>query len=387
MILRTRTVPHALVVEGMPLKKTLFLLLLLISQYGFFIPLTEAKSTSSLSVKAKKDAAKVAHKRKHSAVKLKRTKARRAIVVKASGTKKSGRLRGKKIVRKAPGKAVKYVHRQSVGELAGLNLTENPLALSSNAALVVDESTAEILYDKNPGAVLPVASLTKLMTAFVVLEARQDMDEILTVTKDDVDTIKHTTSRLPIGARLARSEMLHIALMSSENRAASALGRNYPGGLSAFINAMNAQAALLGMADTHYVEPTGLSSENVSSARDLVNLVWAAQAHPLIRTYSTHTDFAVDVGGPVLQYRNSNRLIRGSDWDIVLQKTGYISEAGRCLVMQAVVGGRSVTMVFLDSKGKFSRSADANRVRHWLETVKLPTRTKTASTGQSLAAQ
>nr|WP_314624107.1 D-alanyl-D-alanine endopeptidase [uncultured Noviherbaspirillum sp.] len=369
------------------MKKTLFLVLLLISQYGFFIPLTEAKSTSTLSVKAKKQTAKVAQKRKHGAAAMKRTKARRAMAVKASAAKKPVRLRRKKLVRRVPKKAVKYALRPSAGELAGLNLTENPLALSSNAAFVMDESTSEVLYEKNSAAVLPIASITKLMTALVVLEARQDMDEILTVTQADVDTIKHTTSRLPIGARLARSEMLHIALMSSENRAASALGRHYPGGLSAFVNAMNAHAALLGMADTHYVEPTGLSSENVSSARDLAHLVWAAQTHPLIKTYSTNTDFAVDVGGPVLQYRNSNRLIRGSDWNIVLQKTGYISEAGRCLVMQAVVDGRPVVMVFLDSKGKFSRSADANRVRRWLETVKLPTQTRTASTVQSLVAQ
>lgn len=258
-------------------------------------------------------------------------------------------------------------------------MTENPLALSSNAALIVDESTGEKLYEKNPKAVLPIASITKLMTAFVILEAQQDMEEILTITKEDVDTIKHTSSRLPIGARLSRSEMLHIALMSSENRAASALGRHYPGGLSAFVDAMNGYAALLGMVDTHYVEPTGLSSKNVSSARDLANLVSAAQAHPLIKTYSTQAAFAVDIGGPVLQYRNSNRLVRGSDWEIVLQKTGYISEAGRCLVMQVVVEGRPVIMVFLDSKGKLSRSADANRIRHWLETVKLPTLTKMAS--------
>ena len=243
--------------------------------------------------------------------------------------------------------------------------------------MIVDESTAEILYKKNPEAVLPIAPITKLMTAFVVLEAKQNLDEILTVTKEDVDYLKQTSSRLPIGAQLTRSKMLHIALMSSENRAASALGRHYPGGLDAFVNAMNAHAALLAMTDTHFVEPTSLSSKNVSSAQELANLVSAAQAHPLIRRYSTHGEYAVDVGGPVQQYRNSNRLIRGSDWDIMLQKTGYISEAGRCLVMKVLVDGCPVIMVFLDSKGKLSRSTDANRVRHWLETVKLPTLTQT----------
>lgn len=255
----------------------------------------------------------------------------------------------------------------TAGDLAGLHLTDDPLDLNSNAVLVVDQNTAEILVDKNSQVALPIASITKLMTSLVVVEANQDMDEILQVTEEDIDTLKHTHSRLAIGSQLSRANMLHIALMSSENRAASALGRHYPGGLPAFLAAMNAKARALGMHSTRYVDPTGLSSGNVSSARDLAKLVAAAYQHPIIRYYSTNSNYAVEPGRHVLHYRNSNNLVSKPDWEIGLQKTGYISEAGRCLVMQATVDGRQVVMVFLDSKGKHSRLADAARVRRWLE--------------------
>lgn len=241
------------------------------------------------------------------------------------------------------------------------------LILSANAAFVFDPRSAEVLLSKNAEEVLPIASITKLMTALVVVEAGQDMDEVLTVTEEDIDRIKHTSSRLRVGAKLTRANMLHIALMSSENRAASALGRHYPGGLPAFVAAMNAKARELGMANTRYVEPTGLSSHNVSTANDLAKLVVAAQAYPVIRNYSTNRAYTVTPGGRVLQYRNSNRLVSSSGWDILLQKTGYIAEAGRCLVMNAVIDGRPIVMVFLDAKGKFARAADASRVRRWLE--------------------
>lgn len=238
--------------------------------------------------------------------------------------------------------------------------------------LVWDPSTSSVLFEKNANAVQPIASISKLMTAMVVVEARQDMDEVLEVTADDIDQIKRTSSRLRVGSRLTRADMLHIALMSSENRAASALGRNYPGGLKAFVAAMNAKATELGMNDTHYVEPTGLSSENVSSARDLARLVMAAQKYPIIREYSTNREYEVQPGGPSLQYRNSNHLVANPGWDIVLQKTGYISEAGRCLVMQTMIRGRAIVMVFLDAKGKHGRAADAGRVRRWLESFRVP---------------
>jgi D-alanyl-D-alanine endopeptidase (penicillin-binding protein 7) len=258
----------------------------------------------------------------------------------------------------------------TAGDLAGLNLTRDPLDLKSNAALVLDQATAEVLFEKNSQVALPIASITKLMTSLVVVEANQNMDEMISVTDEDVDREKFSHSRLRVGSQLTRANMLHIALMSSENRAASALGRNYPGGLPAFVAAMNAKARSLGMTNTHYVDSTGLSSGNVASARDLAKLVIAAHQHPIIRQYSTDSKYAVEPGGPMLQYRNSNHLVDNPDWQIGLQKTGYISEAGRCLVMQTRIEGRPVVMVFLDSKGKSSRLADAGRIRRWLENVR-----------------
>jgi D-alanyl-D-alanine endopeptidase (penicillin-binding protein 7) len=259
----------------------------------------------------------------------------------------------------------------TAGDMAGLNLTHDPLSLKSNAAVVIDQRTSQVLFEKNAAVPLPIASLTKLMTAMIVVESRQNMDEVLEVTTDDIDREKNSTSRLRVGSHMSRANMLHIALMSSENRAASALGRNYPGGLPAFVAAMNAKAKALGMMDTRYVDSTGLSSHNVASARDLARLVVAAYQYPVIRDYSTDENYAVDTGnGHQLQYMNSNRLVKNPGWDIGLQKTGYISEAGRCLLMQSRIDGRPVVMVFLDSKGKDSRLADAGRVRKWLESTK-----------------
>lgn len=255
----------------------------------------------------------------------------------------------------------------TAGDLAGLNLTHDPLALSSNVALVMDQTTNEVLFEKNAHISLPIASITKLMTSLVVVEAGQDLDEILTVTEDDVDREKFSHSRLRVGSQLSRSNMLHIALMSSENRAAAALGRNYPGGIRAFVAAMNAKAQELGMSSSRFADSTGLNSSNVSSASDLSKLVVAAYQHPLIRQYSTDSRYAVDPGGRMLEYRNSNGLIENPDWEIGLQKTGYISEAGRCLVMQVHVSGRPFVMIFLDSKSKQARLADASRIRKWLE--------------------
>lgn len=258
----------------------------------------------------------------------------------------------------------------SAGDLAGLNLTQDPLELKSSVALVIDPVDSKVLFEKNSAVPLPIASLTKLMTSLIVVEARQDMNELLEITEADVDREKNTHSRLRVGMHMTRADLLHIALMSSENRAASALGRNYPGGLPVFVAAMNAKAKELGMSETRYVEPTGLSSHNVASARDLVKLVLAAGQHPLIRQYSTDEKYMVDSGGRTLAYANSNRLVANPDWDIGLQKTGYISEAGRCLVMLTKIDGRSIVMVFLDSKGKFSRLADAGRIRKWLSDLR-----------------
>jgi serine-type D-Ala-D-Ala endopeptidase (penicillin-binding protein 7) len=262
--------------------------------------------------------------------------------------------------------------RLSFGQIAGLHGADDPLELKSSVALVLDQETNEVLFSKNPNAVLPIASITKLMTALVVTESGLPLDETLTVTQDDVDTEKGSHSRLRVGTQLTRGEMLHLALMSSENRAAHVLGRQYPGGLPAFVAAMNKKAAALGMADTSYVEPTGLSSMNQSSARDLAVLVKAAGEHQLIRELSTSQEHSVAIGSRQLQFRNTNSLVRNPFWEIGLQKTGYISEAGRCVVMQATLSGRQLIMVLLDSAGRYSRLGDAERIRKWLSSQSPP---------------
>lgn len=260
-----------------------------------------------------------------------------------------------------------------MGQLAGLRDTADELALKSSVALVVDQDTNEVLFSKNAEAVLPIASITKLMTALVVTEASLGLDEVLTVTQEDVSATagSRARSRLTPGTQLTRSEMLQLALMSSENRAAHLLGRTYPGGLSRFVEAMNAKARLLGMTDTRYVEPTGLSPDNRSSAQDLARLVNAASAHPLIREMSTTLEAVVPVRDRPVQFRNTNGLVANPEWDIGLQKTGYIAAAGRCVVMQAQLAGRKLIMVLLDSAGKYTRIGDAERLRHWLDHLPL----------------
>ena len=257
--------------------------------------------------------------------------------------------------------------RPSFGQLAGLHGTADQLDLKSSVALVIDQDTREVLLSKNDSAVLPIASLTKLMTGLVLSEGRLPMEEMIEITQDDVDTEKGSSSRLRVGTSLSRGELLHLALMSSENRAAHALGRTYPGGLSTFVGLMNAKAKGLGMNDTSYVEPTGLSSRNQSSAHDLARLVSAAYNDPKLRELSTSPGHQVAVGNRTLSFNNTNRLVKSQNWDIGLQKTGYISEAGQCLVMQVRIAGRKLIMVFLDSAGKLSRIGDAERVRKWVE--------------------
>ena len=257
--------------------------------------------------------------------------------------------------------------RPSYGQIAGLHSAQDALDLKSSVALVIDQDTREVLFSKNDHAVLPIASLTKLMTGVIVSGAKLPMDEIITVTQDDVDTEKGSRSRLKVGTSLTRGELLHLALMSSENRAAHALGRTYPGGLPVFVGLMNAKAKLLGMRDTSYVEPTGLSSRNQSSAQDLATLVNAAHGDPMLRELTTSPGYQVAVGNRTLQYNNTNRLVKNPEWEIGLQKTGFINEAGQCLVMQTKIAGRKLIMVFLDSAGKLSRLGDAERVRRWVE--------------------
>ena len=281
-------------------------------------------------------------------------------------------------VRQKNGRTVVAVQRRSVvrvaeparlsfGQLAGLHQTPDALDLKSSVALVIDQDTHEVLLSKNDHAVLPIASLTKLMTGLLISEAQLPADELITITQDDVDTEKRSGSRLSVGTTLPRGELLHLALMSSENRAAHALGRTYPGGLETFVSVMNAKAKMLGMKDTRYVEPTGLSSRNQSSAQDLALLVNAAYADSTVRQLSTSPEYQVEVGNRVLQFNTTNRLVKNPDWDIGVQKTGYITEAGQCLVMQAKIAGRKLIMVFLDSAGKLSRIGDAERVRRWVE--------------------
>lgn len=253
----------------------------------------------------------------------------------------------------------------SEGMRAGLHKVDDPLDLRSSVALVVDQDTDEVLFEKNPQAVLPIASITKLMTAIVTLDAELPLDEQLLVTRYD-RTIDRVPSRLTPGVKLTRAQALQLALMASENHAAQLLARTYPGGIPAFVEAMNAKAQMLGMHDSHFADPTGLSPENRSSPADLVRLVKAAYDHPEIRAYSTTAELTVPIGRRVVRYANTNRLVSHPEWDIGVQKTGYTAAAGRCLVMQAAIEGKRVVMVLLDSLGKYSRIGDAQRLRRWI---------------------
>lgn len=255
------------------------------------------------------------------------------------------------------------------------------LQLQSAAVYVEDQSSGDVIVSKNAQSVLPIASITKLMTAMVALDAMPNLQETLTIGNDDVDLLKGTGSRLRVGAELTREEMLRLALMSSENRAASALSRHYPGGKDAFIEAMNSKARSLGLYDTRFRDPTGLTAANVSSPRDLARMVNAAYQYPLIREFSTTAGDTVRVSGRELQYNNTNALIKSPNWDIGLSKTGYIAEAGKCLVMQAWVNSKPTIIVLLDSVGKATRMADANRIKRWVEATALANRTAVANAG------
>jgi D-alanyl-D-alanine endopeptidase (penicillin-binding protein 7) len=257
---------------------------------------------------------------------------------------------------------------QPVGSTPPIDASK--LKLASANALVFDAQTGQPIYAKGADAVTAIASVTKLMTAMVVLDAQQPMDEALTIDIGDLDLLKASSSRLRLGSTMTRREMLQLALMSSENRAASCLARNYPGGTPAFVEAMNRKAASLGMRQTHFSDATGLSSENVATARELARMVQAAAGYPLIREFTTTASHWVEVqpSGRVLGFNNTNSLVRGGQWDITLSKTGFIREAGKCLVMLANIASRPVVIVLLDSYGKLSRIADAQRVKYWLET-------------------
>jgi D-alanyl-D-alanine endopeptidase (penicillin-binding protein 7) len=240
--------------------------------------------------------------------------------------------------------------------------------VQSEVAFVQDLDTDAVLYDKNSDEVRPIASISKLMTALVVAESGLPMKQILQISDADVDRVRYSRSRLPVGTELTRADMLHLALMSSENRAAHALGRYYPGGMPAFVRAMNDKARSLGMRNTRFVEPTGLSAENVSTSRDLVQLLRATSEQPLIRRYTTHDKYAVDVGrGRQLTYNNTNRLVKNANWDIQISKTGFINEAGECLVMLTRIDNRDVAIVLLNANGRYTRIEDAVRMRSLVE--------------------
>jgi serine-type D-Ala-D-Ala endopeptidase (penicillin-binding protein 7) len=241
------------------------------------------------------------------------------------------------------------------------------LKLKSSSVLIMDASDSSVLYSRHSDVPMPIASITKLMTALVVLDADQPLDEPIQITEADRDFPKGGVSRLTVGTTLTRGDLMHLALMSSENRAAHALGNNYPGGMPAMVAAMNAKAAELGMASSHFVDPTGLSSQNVASPEDLTKLVIAASHNPSIREYSTDSHYAVKVRRHMVEFRNTDNLVANPTWNIIVQKTGYIAEAGKCLVMAAVIEGRSVVIVLLDSLGKYTRVADAKRIKTWME--------------------
>ncbi|REE18014.1 murein-DD-endopeptidase [Paraburkholderia sp. BL27I4N3] len=336
-------------------------------------PAATAK-TSKHAKAAKKPAAESDTKTKVSSKASKASKGAAAKTVAADDDAPRAGVKRKRVTYTSNGRhhsvvrRVAYEPRQpSVGQAFGLHETPDALMLRSSVAYVIDQNSGESLFDKNSRAVVPIASITKLMTAMVVLDSKEAMTDQIEVTDEDRDYEKNTGSRLSVGSVLSREDMLHIALMASENRAAAALSRYFPGGRPAFLAAMNAKARQLGMTDTHFENPTGLTSQNVSSARDLVKMVNAAYQYPLIRKFSTDHSYEVYTGKRSLAYNSTNALVRNPTWDIGLQKTGFINEAGECLVMQATIHGRPMIMVLLDSSGKYSRFADATRLRTWLD--------------------
>jgi len=261
--------------------------------------------------------------------------------------------------------------KKPVRRVSMADIDPSRLALYSSSALVIDQSTGQAVLEKHPDTVVPIASISKLMTAMVVLDAKLDLQEVIAIGEDDVDGLKGTRSRLPVGTTMTRETAMLLALMSSENRAAHSLGRHYPGGMPAFVQAMNRKAQALGMTNSRFEEPTGLSSNNVSTAHDLARMVSAAARYPEIRGFSTTAEARVELNGRPTDFHNTNALVRSDNWEIGVSKTGYISEAGRCLVMQARVADKPVVIVLLDSVGKMTRVGDANRIKRWMESASL----------------
>lgn len=321
-------------------------------------PHATAKKPGAAHTAAKPAAAKPTAKTKAKAKTAAAETRKTHIVYKATAKGK-----GRKIARRGPPMSAAAL-LAAVSTSPGGN---DVAALRSSSAYVQDMHTSTVLFDKNSDVVRPIASISKLMTALVVLDAHQPLDQMLQITDADIDWRKHTGSRLSIGTELSREDMLHLALMASENRAANALGRNWPGGLPAFVEAMNAKARELGMFHTHFVEPTGLSYENVSSPHDLIQLLRAASQQPLIHQFTTSSEYTLQVKSRMMTFRNTDMLVRRPDWDIKVSKTGFINEAGECLVMMAKIDGHEMGIVLLDSRGTLSRIGDAIRIRRILE--------------------
>jgi len=269
---------------------------------------------------------------------------------------------------KSSGKALVNKVKKQNDALPAELFVNGQMNLGSASALVLDQMNGTAILEKNASVVMPIASITKLMTAIVLLDAPYlDMEEVIQITGEDIDNLRGSGSRLPVGLSMTRDTALLLALMSSENRAANALARHYPGGMPAFVAAMNKKARDLGLRSTRFVEPTGLSAHNVSNAYDLARLVMVAHHYPKIREYSTMAHVDLDIGDRILAFTNTNALVKNSAWQIGVSKTGYISEAGRCLVMQTWVAEKPVVMVLLDSTGKMTRVGDATRIKRWME--------------------
>lgn len=343
--------------------------------YGLGAPVHAATDAKKPPVAAKKSGSKDVAAAKPSG--------KTAAPANKSGTEKSTKAptkstvaAGKKTVksasRAAPQKtASEQGAKKSMRKVSMADVDPRRLMLYSASALVIDQETGQPLLEKQSDTVVPIASISKLMTAMVVLDAKLDLNEVIAIGDDDVDGLKGTRSRLPVGTTMTRETAMLLALMSSENRAAHALGRHYPGGMPAFVKAMNQKAQALGMFSSRFEEPTGLSSNNVSTAKDLARMVAAAARYPEIRHFSTTEEARVDLNGHIRDFHNTNALVRSDNWEIGVSKTGYISEAGRCLVMQARVADKPVVIVLLDSAGKMTRVGDANRIKRWMESASL----------------
>ncbi|MGB4343449.1 MAG: D-alanyl-D-alanine endopeptidase [Moraxellaceae bacterium] len=334
---------------------------------GLSLPVTapEAMASSKQEVTAKKKTVSKASRKKSHAV---ASKKKRNQKVSRYGKRRSNAVAlQSRLERERQAALSRLPHRVGPTEVFQASTLQLPLNLESRAAVVINAETGELLYSKNSSRTMPIASITKLMTAMVVLDARLPMDEIITISDADVDKVKHTSSRLTVGTSMPRSEAMLLALMASENRAAAALARTYPGGTAAAVAAMNRKASELGMTHSHFADGTGLQMQNMASPTDLVRMVKAARSYPEIRQFSTTSEHALVAGRRILPYRNTNALVKNDTWDIEVSKTGFINEAGKCLVMHARVNSTPVVIVLMDSNGRYTRIGDANRVKKWLE--------------------